>query len=437
MKYNIAFILFLCVCSIAGNLSAQITYKLSVDELLEKGIQNSLSLQSAYQQKQIATNNIALAKNKQIADIQLSGQLGFVGNPIILDKDLSFYKKSQNPDWKQYYQVNAVQPLYQGGRITNNIEKAKLQEIIAQLSFEQNKSDLKLWLIQYYLNLYNLYKQEEIYQINIEEASKRLQNIRKMREEGMITSNDVLRSQLLLTNYQLSYNETVNNLTVLSQQIAIALGMDENLIFEPDSIFLTTQMQIKSLDTYIQNAYNNYPQMKMSNTYISVAKTDLKIVKADYLPAISLQAGNIFQRPIPNTSPSQDMYLNTWGITLSLSYRISALFDRKHTLSTANTQIKLQELAQEKLKQDIRIRIKTAYLKHLEALDRVKALETSVQQAIENYRIMNTKYFNQLAILTDLLDANSIQLSAELQLIEAKTNALYTYYQLLNISGTI
>lgn len=436
MKYRILSILsFMIGCT--NFVSAQSVYKLSVEELFEKGIQNSLTLQSAYLQRQISVDNTALAKNKQLPDLQVNGQFGFVGTPIILDKDLSYVKKSQTPDWKQYYQVNAVQPLYQGGRIKNSIKKAELQEIIAQLSVNQDKADLKLWLIQNYLDLYNLYKQEDIYKINIQEAKKRLHDIEKMREEGMITSNDVLRSQLLLTNYELSYNETVNDVAVLSQQLAIALGMDETLIYQPDSLFLSKQMDMLSIDNYVDLAYQNYPSMQIGQTNIELAKNNIKILKADYLPALSLQAGNIFQRPIPNTSPTQDMYLNTWGITLNLSYRISALFDRKHALSSARSQVSLQELAQDKLKQDIRIRVRTAYLKHQEALDRVKALETSVKQAVENYRIMNTKYFNQLAILTDLLDANSVQLSAELQLTAAKTNALYTYFQLLNISGSI
>lgn len=53
-----------------------------------------------------------------------------------------------------------------------------------------------------------------------------------------------------------------------------------------------------------------------------------------------------------------------------------------------------------------------------------------VRQAKENYRIMQNRYLNQLAILTDLLDANSVRLNVELQLVTARTRVIYTYYQL-------
>lgn len=434
-KYIISlFVLFVGVCF---GMNAQSPYNLTVQELFEKGIQNSIAVQSSYLKKQIAEDKIVLAKNKRIADIQATGQFGYVGTPTILDKDLSFLKHSNTPDWKQFYQVNAVQPLYQGGRIKNNIVRTELEKTIAELSVDKTKSDLKLWLIGKYLDLYNLYRRRDIYTINIKEAERRLRDIEKMKEQGMITSNDVLRSRLLLTDYELSYKETANNISLTSQQLAIALGMDEDIIYSPDSLFLENSMNISGMTDYVQSAYQNYPDMRITNTNIDLAKNNLKITNADYLPALSLQVGNTFQRPIPNVSPAQDLYMNAWGITLNLSYRISALFDRKHSLSAARTQINLQELAQEQQKQDIRMKVKSAYLKHQEAEDRVKSLEESVEQANENYRIVSKKYFNQLAILTDLLDANAVQLTAELQLTAAKANAMYTYYQLLNISGKL
>lgn len=68
---------------------------------------------------------------------------------------------------------------------------------------------------------------------------------------------------------------------------------------------------------------------------------------------------------------------------------------------------------------------------------RVEALRLSVRQAEENYRIMRNRYLNQLAILTDLLDADRLRLNAELQLTTARTDVIYTYYQLQRAVGKI
>lgn len=413
-------------------------YKLSVEELFQKGIDHSIAVQSSLLKTEIAKDKKSLAKNKWLPDVTISGQFGYVGTSTILDKDLSFVQHPSAPDWKQNYQLSAIQPLYEGGRINNTIKKSELEQEIAELSLNENKANLKLWLLSKYLDLYNLYRQKDIYTISIDKAKSRLRDIRKMREEGMITSNDVLRSEIELTNFELSYKETTNNIALVCQQLAIALGMDEDIIYEPDSDFLNSQANIdEGIKNYIQTAYIGYPQMRIAKTNIALAKNNLEITKGDFLPSLFLQFGNTFQRPIPYTSPVQDMFINSWGVTLNLSYKISSLFDRKHSLSMAKTQINLQELAEEQQKQNIRGVVKSAYLKHQEALMRVKSLETSVEQANENYRIVDKKYFNQLAILTDLLDANTIQLEVELKLTAARTNVIYTYYQLLNICGKL
>ena len=81
--------------------------------------------------------------------------------------------------------------------------------------------------------------------------------------------------------------------------------------------------------------------------------------------------------------------------------------------------VRLSQNIEEQKVQQIKVNVRTAYLRHHEALQQVEALKLSVKQAEENYRIMQNRYLNQLAILTDLLDANSVRLNAELQLTSA------------------
>ena len=99
--------------------------------------------------------------------------------------------------------------------------------------------------------------------------------------------------------------------------------------------------------------------------------------------------------------------------------------------------VSLHKNEEEQKKQKIRMEVRTAFLRHKEALQEVEALKLSVRQAQENYRIMQNRYLNQLAILTDLLDANSVLLNAELQLTNARTHVIYTYYQVQKACGRL
>jgi outer membrane protein TolC len=437
-KFKVKNIVYTITCFLFGvSLQAQTVYTLSVKELFDSGIRNSVAIQASTVKTQIADEKTGLAKNKQLPNIAIGGTLGYVGTPVVLNPNLSFLERAERPHGSQNYQITAQQPIYEGGRIKNEIKRNELEREIAQLSLQKDKSDLKLWLIGKYLDLFNLYKKRDVFSQNIAEAQKRLHNIEKMKEEGVVTTNDVLRSKLLLTNYDLTFKEIENDIILTSQQLDIVLGMDETTILQPDSSFLTSFTEIKSESDYVNRAYVQYPNLMISRTNISLAQNAFQITKANYLPALSLQAGVALTRPIPYIVPVQDLFINTWGVSLNLSYNLSAFFDKKHAFNAAKQQIQLQELFQEQQKQLIRTEVKAAFLKHLEAEDRIKALQESLTQSKENYRIEKNKYFNQLTILTDLLDATATQLNVELQLTSAETNAIYTYYQLLKASGDL
>ena len=131
------------------------------------------------------------------------------------------------------------------------------------------------------------------------------------------------------------------------------------------------------------------------------------------------------------------MYNNAWNIGLSFSYPLSALYRSKHRIREARRQVDVYRNAEEQHRQQIRMTVRNAYLKHSEALARVDALKLSVKQAEENFRIMRNRYLNQLAILTDLLDADNLRLDAELQLTTARAQVVYTYYELQRAAGKL
>ena len=416
---------------------AQSRYELSVDHLFGLGVENSTKIKASQIKANIYAEKEALAKVQKLPEIGLSAVNGYVGKPTVYDKDLSYVAHPEMPNWKQNYNVEISQPVYQGGRIKNQIKGASIEKEIAGLDLEKQVADLKLILMQNYLELFRLYKQKQVLQENIVQAKKRLHDIENLKKEGIVTNNDVLRSQIVVSNYELSLQETENDIVIISQQLDIVLGLDENTIIIPDMDFLEKNILVESEEYYVEQGYEKFPELKISDFNIEKAKIDEKIAKSKYLPVVSVNAGNTLMRPITTTSPVQDMFLNSWGVTLGISYKLSSWFDHKHTLNEVKYNIDLQENIKEQTKQGIRINIKSAYIKHKEAMDRVEVLIKTVEQAKENYRVTDNKYFNQLAILTDLLDASTVQLNAELQLTSAKANSIYTYYLLLNASGNL
>ena len=60
-----------------------------------------------------------------------------------------------------------------------------------------------------------------------------------------------------------------------------------------------------------------------------------------------------------------------------------------------------------------------------------------MELADENYSVVMNRYANDLALLTDMLDASNTKLSAEMALVNARIQMLYNYYKLKYLTHTL
>ncbi|MCA5584792.1 TolC family protein [Parabacteroides gordonii] len=436
MRYSIRYslLLLLFILKPVATRSQQ-AYSLTLDELFRLGTENSLRLQATRMQEVIAADKEKTAQTSRLPDISIGATTGYIGRPTVFRQGLSQPVHPDMPDWSHNYNVEVTQPIYRGGKIHYTIKRSSLEKQIAALNSTNDKAEIKLLLLGQYMDLFSLYKQKEVFARNVEESARRLEDIRRLKKEGIVTRNDELRSELQLTNDQLAYREANDNIAIVSQQLDVVLGLDETLLLQPDTGLLYTAVSLESSDEYVRQAYDNYPELQIARYNTRLAENDIRLSKADYLPSLSLRAANTLARPLSTTM--EDMFSNNWNIALSLSYNLSSLYQNKHKVHEARQYVNIRKNREEQVRQDIRVNVKSAWIKHHEALDRVEALLLSVRQAEENYRIVRNRYLNQLSILTDLLDASSIRLEAELQLTNARTEVIYSYYQLMRSCGNL
>ena len=60
-----------------------------------------------------------------------------------------------------------------------------------------------------------------------------------------------------------------------------------------------------------------------------------------------------------------------------------------------------------------------------------------MELANQNYAVISNRYKNDMALITDMLDASNYRMAAVLQLLNAQINTGYNYCKLLYISGTL
>ena len=415
---------------------AQNERKISVEELFTLTKENHPNLSVSKADIAIAKQKVEVAKNAKLPSINTGVQAYYLGDVNIIDKDFSNSKRVEMPHFGNTFSVDASQLIWKGGLVQNSIKAQSLQEELTELNYQANEQSIKLLVLGYYLDLYKLINQKKVYQQNIQLAVQRLDNINKYYNQGMVTRNDVIRGELQLSNLNLALQVIENNRQILNKQLTTALGLADTTEILPDDTLLENMPNITFLENYRQDV-QNHPTVLMTQKAINIYEISEKITKAERLPSLSAFAGNRLARPITTSTPPLDMYTNGWSAGLSLNFNIDAFYKTPKKIKQVKFE-KDKAIAQaNEARQMIDIAVNAAYIKYNEALTQNNTLGTNKNLADENYRIMNSKYNNQLAILLDLIDASNQKLDAELQFANSEINIIYAYYKLLKESGKL
>ncbi|SEM45826.1 Outer membrane protein TolC [Chryseobacterium taichungense] len=428
---------------VMGFLSISTTYaqqsqerKISVEELFELAKENHPSLSVSKADILIAKQGVEVAKNAQLPTFNAALQGYYLGNALILDKDFSNSTRVDMPHFGNTFSVDASQLIWKGGLVKNGIKAQSLKEELTELNYQSNEQSIKLLVLGYYLDLYKLLNQKGVFQQNIQLAEQRLQNINKFYNQGMVTRNDVIRGELQLSNLKLALQVVENNSQILNKQLTTALGLSESTQIVPDETLISNVPKALLMDDYRAFA-QNHPTVLMTKKAVDIYETSEKITRAEMMPSLSAFAGNRLARPITTTSPAMDMYTNGWSAGLSLNFNIDALYKTPKKIKQVRFEIDKAIAQSTEVEQMIDVAVNAAYIKYNEAVTQNNTLETNKNLADENYRIMNSKYNNQLAILLDLIDASNQKLDAELQFANSAINIVYAYYKLLKESGNL
>ena len=319
------------------------TLFLPVERLFELGVRHNLALQADALEERSALERERGARAERLPDLQVGLRGGYAGRPTVFRLAGAYHPDA--PDWSQNYAVDLSQPIYRGGKLRYAVRKAGMERSLAALRTEADAADIRLALLEQYMQLFELYRRQEVFSRNIEESERRLHDIRRMKEEGLITNNDVLRSEMQLTDDRLSLQRTQNDLVLASQHLDILLGLRETLLIRPDTAILHRPIELESYETYVGEAYAGDPDLKRLRMQTELARHDVALARSAIRPDVSLYASNTLARPVARTM--EDLYNNNWNVGLSVSVPLFALYKSRHKVRESRLAVALNRNAEE------------------------------------------------------------------------------------------
>ena len=405
-----------------------------------------------------ADEGVAAARSALLPSVDLSLQGSYTGNAFMLSRGFSTHGttdyivpgvgvvpvangKQDTPHWGNSFTAQVAQVVYAGGAIRSGIRMAELGKEMAELDVEKNRQEVRFLLTGYYLDLCKLENQIEVVRQNIALTQKEIEQMKARREEGTVLQNDITRYELQLQSLELTLTKLTDATTIINHQLVTTLHLPEQTVITPDKHELDTDINalsaIASQETWQQTATDNNLGIRQATVATNLAEQKVKQVKAKSLPSIAVVAEKQLYGPYTQDLIPKDCNINVWFVGIGIKYSLGNLWKNKHHIRQARIEQRQSQEALALAREGVENGVQANYTNLLTSYTEVKTQQKQVELAHQNYAVVQNRYQHELALLTDMVDASNMKLSAEMALVNARIGMLYNFYKLKYVTNTL
>jgi outer membrane protein len=434
-----AMLLFLFFQGITS-VQAQQANTISLNDALKIAKENNKTIQKSHIEQRISEKEIAVTKNLRLPEVNFNAMYSRLSD--LTEYEGSFFSDKHTytpePGTVIYDAVTKFDvPLYAGNRINNAIKKSKEENEIAKIKIEKTESDIQLQVTATFLGIYKMMELQKIIGESIKEEQERLKEVKAFKTFGTVTKNEVLRSELQLSDRELNSLTNKKNIRIALQELKTVLQLPEEAEIAIDTTGLLDVPPLKGYDFYFKETLQN-EEMRIANRELAIKKTELKMVKGNYYPKVSLFGNYNLKYPDYMLFTLNRPYLYTIGqIGVEATYNLSGLYKNKAKVQVANLKVELQENESELVRNEMVDKVFKNHTQYQEILDKLPVTEKALDLAKENYRIVKVKYLNQLVLITEMVDADNALLQAKFNKVSTRIDAVMKQYELLHTAGLL
>ena len=383
-----------------------------------------------------ARHDVDVAKSQRLPDINAQLSASFIGNALLTDRNFSEVHGLHSPHFGNQFIIDASQTIYSGGALTAGIRMSELGLEKARIASELTIQQQRFLVLSQYLDLEKIANREQVVKSNIELTKRIISDIEERHRQGVALKNDITRYELQMQTLQLELTKLRNQRSIVNHQLCVSLG-----IATSDSIVPTERVADK---TYARDAEAQWQFAAMSSPTLRMAAVDEqmagqkeKLAKSELLPKVAIVAQNNFNGPITFELPPVNKNLNIWYVGVGISYPVSSLFKSNKKLRAARVAVRKAQEQKAVAKEMVGNQMQAAWTNYQQSYVELQTQQKSVELARQNFEVVNDRYINQLALVTDMIDASNMRLDAELAEVDARINIAYAYYKMKYIAGEL
>ena len=419
------------------NVLAQDIKKLSVDESVRIGLENSHSLHSSKEKVKNAQARLSELKTNLLPSLKLSGVYTRLSpiDPYIFNTPFGAINLAPNIVNNYSAKLTLQQPLFTGFKLLSSVDMADYNTSAQKQDYTKDEHDLIYNIKNAYWTLFRANQLKTVVDENVNQIKAHLADINNMFDQGLATKNDVLKVQVQLGDVSIKQIDANNNVLLSMINLDNVMGLPLTTQIELIEQINPNLETVNNLEIYLDKAYQYRPELIGMDFRIKAGESGVTLAKSGWWPQLFLVGDYLSARPNQRIFPSADKFNETWDVSLSVSWDLWNWGATGHQTDQAQTQVEQAKDSYKTVRDNITLEVTQTYLNILQAKEKMIVADKNVSQAEENYRVTDEKFKNGLTLNSELLDAEVALLTVKTNFVQSQVDYELAKAQLEKSSG--
>ena len=405
-------------------------------ECCDYAVEHNISIkqqQNACRQQEL---QLSTAKNSRLPNLS-----GSVGQSFSFGRGLTAENTYSNTNTSSTsFSLGTSVPIFTGFEIPNRIKLNQLNLEAATADLEKAKNDIRMQVAQAYVQILYDIEISDVAHRQIDIDSAQVARLQAFVANGKAAEAELSQQKATLASSRLTATQADNNtrLAVLALtqllELPSPLGFD---IVKPNIDELTGIDGLAGLssitpDIIYAEALGVKPEILSQELKLKGTEHSIKIAQAGNLPTLSLN-GSLGTNYYTTSGFKSDGFGTqlknnfSQGIGLNLSVPIFNRFQTRNNIRNARIEQENQQLALDNTKKALYKEIQQVFYNALNAITKENSSREALQSSKDAFVLMQAKYENGKATITEFNEAKNKYLKAESDLVQARYENLYQH----------
>ncbi|TAL27396.1 MAG: TolC family protein [Nitrospirae bacterium] len=383
-------------------------------------------------------------------DVYIAGTGKDKAKSVLLPKLSAFWNYTKYTEQKLSSSGSVIQPedsTYWGLRLDQSVSLSGREVTAFNMSkenIEKSRYDLHSVKEDYLLSVSSAYyealrakKALEIARSNVERLTKHRDASAVRVKVGEATKTTLLRAEAELSGAQSEEIRARNGLQVAMAVLARVAGIEGAYDLKEatdSSRYAADDKGAETIESLKQAAFSERAELKSLELQKKIGEGQVRYTQGLYWPTLSVEG--VYSRK--NEDP-KSAFLNKesvyGGIKLNFAFFEGGL--RRAEVREAESRQRQIRLVYEDRKKSIAIEVENAYLELITQKGIMEKFEAQALYAGDNYKAVSKQFEYGIANSLDVMDANTLLVTAERQLADSKYNYQLSALRLKKATGVL